>query len=87
MRVWCRRSFLGQLLPALPRLQPMLAEGAASSERRMAFLRLLRQLLEMDSSLVLSPAQQASRFLLDGYLTILNARWFSWPLPLPCCWG
>ncbi len=68
------RSFLGQLLPALPHLRPMLAEGGASLERRMAFQRILRQLLELDAPLVLSPAQQASRFLLDGYLTILNAR-------------
>ena len=75
------RSFLGKLLPVLPHLRPMLAEGGASSERRMAFLRILRQLLLLDAPLVLSPAQQASRFLLDGYLTILNARSFASSVP------
>jgi len=50
------------------------SEGGSSLERRMAFLRILRQLLELDAAFVLSPTQQASRFLLDSYLSILNAR-------------
>jgi hypothetical protein len=52
----------------------MLAKDTDAADRRLAFLRILRQLLELDAQFVLSPTQQASRFLLDAYLSILNAR-------------
>ncbi len=57
----------------------MLAADTALPDRRLAFLRILRMLLDLDAQLVLSHAQQASRFVLDAYLGILNARYGELP--------
>lgn len=44
-------------------------------ERRLLYLRLLRQLLGLDAAAVLRPAQQSSAFILTSYLSILNSRY------------
>ena len=51
-----------------------LADGAAPLEKRLVWLRLLRQLLALDAAAVLRPAQQSSAFILSSYLGILNSR-------------
>ena len=67
------RSFLGALLPQWHLSQPM-TDGAAPMEKRLVWLRLLRQLLALDAAAVLRPAQQSSAFILNSYLSILNSR-------------
>ena len=50
------------------------AKPGSTGIKQAAFLCLLTQLLALDAGLVLSPAQQASSYLLKSYLEILNMR-------------
>ena len=53
-------------------------------EKRLMWLRLLRQLLALDAAAVLRPAQQSSAFILSSYLGILNSRCLLLFVPLTC---
>ena len=67
------RSFLGALLSHWHLTEP-LNEAAAPLDKRLIWLRLLRQLLGLNAAAVLRTVQQSSAFILNSYLSILNLR-------------
>ncbi|DBA87792.1 TPA: hypothetical protein ACH3X1_004789 [Trebouxia sp. C0004] len=76
-----QRSFLGALLPQLPKLASLIAVPSANSEdmvtKRMTYLHLLAHLLKLDAQHVLDPSQPSFTFIFDSYCSILTLRYES----------
>lgn len=78
MLFWLCRSFLGALLPQLPKLLPCLASSSNSPDdaasRKITFLQMLARLLRLDAQFVLDPSQSSFASVLDSYCNFLTLR-------------